>query len=266
MKYWRMAMKVGNQGTSMWKTCNHLEIAAITYYPVSNIDFNKFSISALPKEWYELQPTQKSSLKRFIYEMKPGDIIYVKEGKSIVSKGEVTSEYFYDYEKRIIDENNFPWPNQRIVKWDELFPEIKILLGSEQHTVYPLSQKNVEDIEKLAQVVSKKECAKIEREFFIEGERFNAEQEFKTRNALLIKRKKLLSNYTCEICGFHFGKFYGEIGDSFIEAHHLTMISSGKKINTLDDVALVCSNCHSIIHKKNPPYSIDEMKIMINKK
>jgi 5-methylcytosine-specific restriction protein A len=49
----------------------------------------------------------------------------------------------------------------------------------------------------------------------------------------------------------------------------LVEISSiGKKyeIDPLKDLVPVCPNCHHIIHRKKPAYSISEIKVMLGKK
>lgn len=73
------------------------------------------------------------------------------------------------------------------------------------------------------------------------------------RNQRLSKKVKKLKGYTCEACGFSFKDHYNTIGDEFIEAHHLTPLSEldGKKIK-LDpekDFAVLCANCHRMIHR-----------------
>jgi 5-methylcytosine-specific restriction enzyme A len=72
--------------------------------------------------------------------------------------------------------------------------------------------------------------------------------------------------YSCSICGFNFEKVYGKIGESFIEIHHLTPVSEINNIYNIDpikDLRPVCSNCHSMIHRKQSPYTIDEVKKMV---
>jgi 5-methylcytosine-specific restriction protein A len=72
----------------------------------------------------------------------------------------------------------------------------------------------------------------------------------------------------CVICDFDFEKAYGEIGKGFIHVHHLTPVAQiGKtyQVDPIKDLIPVCPNCHSIIHKKEPPYSIEEMKKMLKK-
>ncbi len=55
----------------------------------------------------------------------------------------------------------------------------------------------------------------------------------------------------CECCNFDFPKFYGEIGQDFIECHHRIPIATGGERKTFPaDLALVCSNCHRMLHRK----------------
>jgi len=70
----------------------------------------------------------------------------------------------------------------------------------------------------------------------------------------------------CIICGFDFEKMYGEVGRNVIHVHHLKPLSEIGETYTVDpikDLRPVCPNCHVIIHKKNPAYSIDEVMAMI---
>jgi 5-methylcytosine-specific restriction protein A len=72
----------------------------------------------------------------------------------------------------------------------------------------------------------------------------------------------------CKICGFDFGRVYGEIGEGFIHVHHLTPVSQvgaeGMFFDPLIDLIPVCPNCHSMLHKRNPPFSIEEMEKIIS--
>ena len=69
--------------------------------------------------------------------------------------------------------------------------------------------------------------------------------------------------YQCLVCGRDFEATYGEIGKNFIHVHHLTPISSiGQEyeLNVDTDLAPVCPNCHYMLHRKDPPYTIVELK------
>ena len=89
------------------------------------------------------------------------------------------------------------------------------------------------------------------------------------RNPDTAKKVKKIRGYICEVCSFDYEKKYGDIafnkkGEKYIEAHHLVPLSSlpeGKSIlyNIEKDFRVLCSNCHKMIHRKNPPYTIQEM-------
>ncbi len=70
----------------------------------------------------------------------------------------------------------------------------------------------------------------------------------------------------CVVCGFNFQNKYGERGANFIEAHHMKPVSIMKDgdITRIEDIALLCSNCHKMIHVKSPWISIDDLKEIIN--
>jgi len=83
------------------------------------------------------------------------------------------------------------------------------------------------------------------------------------RNATLVKMKKAealkaTGKLCCEICGFDFKLFYGAIGEGFCEVHHLLPLSKADGIveTDLKDLAIVCSNCHRIIHRSVPMSTI----------
>lgn len=73
------------------------------------------------------------------------------------------------------------------------------------------------------------------------------------RNAKLAKEAKRIHGYSCQVCGLNFEEKYGEIGKGYIEAHHLEPISDlkGKKVarDPAKDFAVLCANCHRMIHK-----------------
>lgn len=75
--------------------------------------------------------------------------------------------------------------------------------------------------------------------------------------------------YKCTICKFDFEKTYGEIGENFIHVHHikpLSEIDEKYKINPIEDLRPVCPNCHAMLHKRKPAYSIEEITNLIDKK
>lgn len=84
-----------------------------------------------------------------------------------------------------------------------------------------------------------------------------------------VARRKCLEYHgtTCVICEFDFGKVYGPVGNGFIHVHHIVPLSdtgSTYEVNFVNDLKPVCPNCHAILHQKNPPFSIAEVKQMIS--
>ncbi|MFB9905143.1 HNH endonuclease [Allokutzneria oryzae] len=54
----------------------------------------------------------------------------------------------------------------------------------------------------------------------------------------------------CEVCGFDFEKVYGDRGARFAECHHAVPLHvSGEVQSKLDDLVILCSNCHRMIHR-----------------
>ncbi len=88
------------------------------------------------------------------------------------------------------------------------------------------------------------------------------------RNRALVHKVKAnalkrLGRLACQGCGFDFEAAYGSRGRGFIECHHLrpvaTLAKDGEKVSG-DDLALVCSNCHRMIHAKRPWLRLDELR------
>jgi len=87
------------------------------------------------------------------------------------------------------------------------------------------------------------------------------------RNLKIIRLKKQQAlsqnNLMCEVCSF---SFIDTFGVEFIECHHIHPISdSFERITTLDDLALVCANCHRMLHHKIDGHykTIQELKSLL---
>lgn len=90
------------------------------------------------------------------------------------------------------------------------------------------------------------------------------------RNRSLVesKRKQVFRKFgrlACEACDFDFSMQYGLRGKGFIECHHTKPVGSlsGEQKTHLNDLALVCANCHRIIHRSKPWLSIDGVKALV---
>jgi len=67
----------------------------------------------------------------------------------------------------------------------------------------------------------------------------------------------------CQICDFNFQEKFGDLGRSFIHVHHIIDIATiGKEysVNPKTDLIPVCPNCHAMLHKKKPAFTISELK------
>jgi 5-methylcytosine-specific restriction enzyme A len=82
----------------------------------------------------------------------------------------------------------------------------------------------------------------------------------KKKKAVLQKEGRL----SCEVCSFDFQTFYGFIGEGFIECHHKVPLAklSSSMMTKLSDLALVCSNCHRMLHKDSG-ITIESLKSII---
>ena len=107
-------------------------------------------------------------------------------------------------------------------------------------------------------------------EVYIEGDKKLVNHLVSERNTKIVEAKKrhAIENGTlrCVVpgCGFDFSSTYGK---DFIECQHKLPLStrSSESETSLEDLALVCSNCHSIIHSRKEPFTIEEVAGFIYK-
>lgn len=96
-----------------------------------------------------------------------------------------------------------------------------------------------------------------------EGMQYNATTSHYERSAINRAICIEMHGFSCKVCGFSFEAKYGEIGKSYIHVHHIEPLSSmpeAKVIDPVRDLVPVCPNCHSMLHKKCPPYTIEELR------
>lgn len=66
----------------------------------------------------------------------------------------------------------------------------------------------------------------------------------------------------CQICGFDFGKKYGDAYRNIIQVHHivpLSKIDKNYEVNPKKDLIPVCPNCHVVLHSKVGE-TVDELR------
>ncbi len=81
------------------------------------------------------------------------------------------------------------------------------------------------------------------------------------------KKKRHAASLDCEVCGFSFGRAYGSAASDYCEVHHLLPFSDVEETTQtrLDDLAILCVNCHRVVHLRNPPYTLNEVRSMVTK-
>lgn len=82
-------------------------------------------------------------------------------------------------------------------------------------------------------------------------------------------RNACINHHTpvCQVCRLNFEEKYGEIGRGYIHIHHIVPIASiGKQyqFDPTNDLVPVCPNCHAMLHRRNPPLSIEELRTTLN--
>lgn len=100
-----------------------------------------------------------------------------------------------------------------------------------------------------------------------EGRRLTRAHLVRERSRKLVKAKKAAclkstGALRCEACKFEFKDKYGERGQSFIEVHHnlpLYQLKPGTKTR-LEDLHVLCANCHRMIYTKRPWLTLDKLR------
>lgn len=92
------------------------------------------------------------------------------------------------------------------------------------------------------------------------------------RDRRLVERKKagVLARQgflAGDVCKFDFAATYGGLGERFIEAHHIVPLAQAGATKTrLDDLALVCSNCHRMLHRARSWISPAQLQSRLNRR
>lgn len=88
----------------------------------------------------------------------------------------------------------------------------------------------------------------------------------RSRNA----REDCIAHHGCRChvseCGFDFEETYGEVGKGYTHVHHLkelALIDGEYLVDPIEDLRPVCANCHAMLHKKTPAYTIEELQEII---
>ena len=104
----------------------------------------------------------------------------------------------------------------------------------------------------------------------IEGRGLLELHKTKERKPQIIRRKKqevldATCRLLCEACDFDFEAVYGELGEGFAECHHRLRLADldGETPTRLEDLAIVCSNCHRILHRSRPMMKVEDLRALV---
>lgn len=81
-------------------------------------------------------------------------------------------------------------------------------------------------------------------------------------------RRRCIEHFgpACFVCGFDFARTYGVVMDGYIHVHHLKPLSEiGAQyvVDPVADLRPICPNCHGVVHSRNPPYTLDEVRDLL---
>jgi HNH endonuclease len=107
---------------------------------------------------------------------------------------------------------------------------------------------------------------------FPEGRELFLKHRARERNRAVVELAKSLflrkhGRFFCQACGFDFERTYGDLGRGFIEAHHTIPVSelSAGSTTRANEIALICPNCHRMLHRKRPWLPVDELQTLLNR-
>ena len=76
-----------------------------------------------------------------------------------------------------------------------------------------------------------------------------------------------INGHRCMACDTDMAERYGPVAEGLIEVHHIVPVSEvgpGYIIDPGTDLVPLCPDCHSVAHRRSPPYSVEELKTMLH--
>jgi 5-methylcytosine-specific restriction protein A len=109
-----------------------------------------------------------------------------------------------------------------------------------------------------------------EEEVFPEGNLLTRLHIIRERNPRVVEKKleqtlALTGRLGCEVCGFDFARVYGRLGEGYAECHHIVPLSElpDLRATRLSDLAIVCANCHRVLHRARPVLTPLQLKTFL---
>ncbi|WP_170291562.1 EVE domain-containing protein [Heliobacterium mobile] len=144
------------------------------------------------------------------------------------------------------------------------------ILKMRNETNYRLNDTEAMLLKQLWEIEATPEEEDEEEKTFPEGKVYYRLHKKRERSRTLVNQKKEQvkregEKLICQVCTFDFEKTYGVIGKDFIEVHHTKPISEMKENDetSLDDLAVVCSNCHRMLHRRRPWLTTEQLTSLL---
>jgi len=181
-----------------------------------------------------------------------------------LTNGEV---FYTDYEKlkNFLTHENMTYNERAFEHWKlHIYPSEQIVTIKEKNNKIPM-EKSFKYLPQKSTIIYPDD---IDDNVLLEGAKKKVTVNFYERDPKARRTCLEHYGYNCYICKYNFEKHFGEIGKNFIHVHHikpLSEINQEYKVNPIKDLIPVCPNCHAMLHKKAPAYSLEELKNIIKK-
>lgn len=104
----------------------------------------------------------------------------------------------------------------------------------------------------------------------IEGRPLFRLHRLRERDPRIVRSKKraiqaATGRLACEVCKFDFAAAYGSLGEGFAECHHRVPLAelTGATSTKMEDLAIVCANCHRMLHRRRLALSVEALRDLI---
>jgi len=213
----------------------------------------------------------RANLRHLWLDMKKDDFIYAKTGTKVVGKGRIVSGYAYDPTILRGTTGGELWAHYVTVQWENDFVEFHCEFDAVQCAILELTGQRLKKVQNAERAAKKHATGLARRSVTLPVDAQPDELEAlegQARKVMVLHRRrerrlrqaKILQamgsgdgRLQCEVkgCGFDFFETYGDLGEEFAFVHHLKGLAERRKPSQtkLEDLAIVCGNCHAMIHK-----------------
>ena len=243
-------------------------------FDIKPLEPNRFVISIVGSEhqYFKVDVFLKNSvrLKISVKPEKYGTFFVNNIGKASLSQKEAFCAMWDNLTNGVlsIKVNNEILTKERFLNYSEVWNEFELNLS-----VFPLEDSETEPKEIIVAEYVLSIYAMIfslisfEIEGFSEGKEIKVISTKHERNTLNRQICLEAKGYKCSVCNILLEDIYGPIAKRFIEVHHSNPVADmddNYVVKPIKELFPVCPNCHAMLHRKNPPYSIDELRKIVS--